>query len=128
MKEAMDIQNGQKDKAWQIRGAEDEGKYGSNSEQYRKLGQSGSTDGSESLGGNRAVCQRLDRGYPARRNETAGGILRHLITQSRNQAARRREDIRRFQDEAQELDRQANEWEQLLKTLESTFEEPGSEN
>lgn len=124
----MANQNGQENKAWQVRGAEDESKYGSNSEQYRKPGQSGRTDGGESLRGNRAVCQRIDGGYSARRGESAGGILRHLIAQSRNQAARRREDIRRFEDEIKELNYQADEWEQLLKALETTPKEPESEN
>ena len=46
-----------------------------------------------------------------------GGILRNLISQNRNQVARRQADISRIEDELQELNHQLIEWEELLADL-----------
>lgn len=68
----------------------------------------------------------IDRAFRERTNpfrplvsstdKVAGGILRQLIAQTRNQAAR-------LETELQELQSQIGEWEELLESLEKTTAE-----
>lgn len=75
----------------------------------------------------RANCQGRDPGRSAISGGDAiiGGILRNLIVQNRNQVARRQSDIKRIEDEIQELQQQGKEWEDLLGVIEETAEQNG---
>lgn len=72
------------------------------------------------------LSERSNSDQPSNRctDTVVGKILRQLIGQTHNQVAHRLEDIKRLEKEIQELKNQANEWEQLLETL----EEPSSED
>lgn len=73
----------------------------------------------------RAFRERTDRFRPliSSTDKVLGGILRQLIAQTRNQAAR-------LETELQELQTQINEWEELLESLEkaATGSTTGSKN
>ena len=75
----------------------------------------------------RADCQGRTPGRSAINGGDAiiGGILRNLIVQNRNQVARRQSDIKRIEDEIQELQQQGKEWEDLLGVIEETAEQNG---
>lgn len=78
----------------------------------------------------RADCKRRDSSrYALSSGDTlTGGILRQLIVQSRNQVARRQSDLKRIEEELQELNHQVSEWEELLEALEHVPEETDLEN
>lgn len=71
--------------------------------------------GDVEIAADRAAGERPTSGQSiiARRDSIVGGILRQLISQARNQAAR-------LEDQIQELNGQANEWEKLLSLLEES--------
>ena len=75
----------------------------------------------------RANCQGRDPGRSAISGGDAivGGILRNLIAQNRTQVARRKSDIKRIEDELQELQQQGKEWEDLLAVIDETPEQNG---
>lgn len=84
----MQPENEQEDKAREIFRAKAESQLGFNSYQYRNIRQSSYSNGCESLGSYRAVCQGITGEYPARASEVAGGIIRQLISRSRDRLAK----------------------------------------
>lgn len=108
----MESQNEQENKAWKVQRTENEGQHGFNSQQHRKLGQSSCGDGGKPFGADRTICQRVDRGHSTGPGEISGGILRQLISRSRDRLAKLEEQVKAEIDEIQLL-------ESALKRLKS---------
>lgn len=107
----MQSENEQKDKAWEICRAKIESQFGFNPYKYRDTGQPSCTNGCESFGSDRAICQGTTGKYSARAGTVAGGIIRQLISRSRNRLAKLEEQKKAELEEIQLL-------ESALKRLE----------
>ena len=107
----MTIQSEQKDKTRQVRRTEAEGEHGFDSQQHRHSGRSSGTDGHKSIRSNRTVCQRTYRRHCTGGSDTAGGIVRRLISKSLDRLAKLKEQVKEETNEIQLL-------ESVLKRLE----------
>lgn len=112
----VEMRNEQEDQAWEIRRAKNESEYGFNSQQYRTFRQSSYSDRRESIGTDRAICQRITREPSTGRGNVAGGIIRQLISRSHDRLAKLDEQRKAELEEINFL-------ESALKRLESLSSE-----
>ena len=103
------------------RGDEAKSEYDFDSDQPQRIRSASTATRNQSFGIDRKNWQGSNSGRfdLASTDPVPGGILRQLIAQTDSQKAHRVKEVKRLEEEIQELDAQASEWKKLLEAVEA---------